>query len=93
MTIPEIVRYIRDLSKRVDGIDKKSITPDMIPFDTVRMKHISEGVRYIRDGGTDDIPEEGEEPLQGAASIFDYETNKLWIWNRLERAWKFAQLS
>lgn len=64
-----------------------------LPPDTVKMRHVGEGVRYVRDGDTAGKPAAGEIPLQGAAMYFDYQTNMLWIWNRSSKTWKSVQLT
>ncbi len=61
--------------------------------DVVKMRHIGEGVRYIRGGVTAGKPTSGEEPSQGYAVYFDETTNKLYIWNRSSNAWKSATLT
>lgn len=71
----------------------KRVTQEDIENDAVKMRHVAEGVRFVRDGTTAKKPTAGEVPLQGAAMYFDYETNKLWIWNRSSKAWKSIQLT
>lgn len=86
-------KEIQELKKRVEQLEQKRVYKQDIAADAVKMRHIAEGVRYVRDGVTADKPTEGEEPLQGAAMFFDYTTNTLYVWNRSANAWKSVLLS
>lgn len=50
----------------------------MIPNDTIKQRHVGEGVRYLRSGIATERPTEGE--LDGA-TFFATDTNVLSIWN------------
>ena len=84
---------LKELEQQINLLKAKRIYQLDIAPDEVKQRHISEGVRYIRDGTTADKPDEGEEPLQGAAIYFDYQTNILYVWNRSEGAWKSETLT
>lgn len=84
---------IQNLVKRVEQLEQKRSSQRDITPDAVKMRHVAEGVRFVRDGATADKPTEGEEPLQGAAMFFDTTTNILYIWNRVANAWKSVTLS
>ena len=86
-------KRIKDLEDKVKLLEQKRVYRQDIAPDAVLQRHVGEGVRFIRDGTTDDLPAEGEEPSQGAAIYFDYETNELYVWNRDEGAYKSVTLS
>ena len=80
-------KILLGLLKRIEQLEQRRIYQRDIAPNEVKQSHVGEGVRYIRDGVTADKPTEGEEPLQGAAIFFDYDTNTLYVWNRRTNAW------
>jgi len=92
MTQQELEKKMQELSEEVGQLKRRAFQEQITP-DIIKMRHIGEGVRYIRDGKTADKATSGEEPAQGAAIFFDYNTNTLYIWNRLTKAWKSEVLT
>lgn len=93
MDIESLLKEIKKLQERVNLLEQKRVYRQDIAPDAVLMRHVGEGVRFIRDGTTADLPTEGEEPSQGAAVYFDYETNIFYVWNRDTGAYKSVTLS
>ena len=71
-TIREMVAT--EIAKALNG----RITQMMIPSDTIKQRHVGEGVRYLRQGLASEKPTLGE--LKGA-TFFATDTNVLYIWN------------
>lgn len=84
---------IEDLKIRVKKLEDRRILQQDIVNDQVKMRHIGEGIRFVRGGVTAGKPTAGEEPMQGNAVYFDETTNKLYIWNRTTSAWKSVSLT
>lgn len=93
MTDAERDRAIEELTKKVTLLEQKRVYRQDIAPDAVLQRHVGEGVRFIRDGLTVDLPDLGEVPSQGAAIFFNYETNSLSVWNRGTDAWKSTTLT
>ena len=60
--------------------EKRIAQVDILP-DSVKMRHVGEGVRFIRGGATASKPTKGEGVMQGYAIYFDTTAKKLYIWN------------
>lgn len=88
-----LLEKLEKLDKKIQQLENKRINQMDITPDSVKMRSIGEGVRYIRDGIDTSKPTVGEKPLQGAAVYFDYTNNKLWIWNRKTNLWKSVILT
>lgn len=67
----EIERLIEEKIKKVMG------QIDYLP-DSVKQRHVGEGVRYLRAGTAANRPTSGE---KAGATYFETDTNKLKIWN------------
>jgi hypothetical protein len=86
-------KKLKELEDRISKLEgRRIIQADILP-DVVKMRHIGEGVRYIRGGVTAGKPTSGEEPMQGNAVYFDETTNTLYIWNTVSNAWKLIPLT
>ena len=72
---------LKELEERIAKLETKRVLQQDILPDVVKMRHIGEGVRFIRGGITADKPTAGEEPMQGNAVYFDTDTDKLYVWN------------
>ena len=79
--LEEKVRFLMD--KRVGQVD---ILPD-----SVKQRHIAEGVRYVRGGVTAGKPTTGESPMQGIPIYVDTTASRVYFWNG--SAWKYASLT
>lgn len=72
---------IKKLEKQVEFLmDKRILQTDLTP-DVVKMRHVGEGVRFIRSGLEADLPTVGETCLQGQPFYWATDTNKLYGWN------------
>ena len=58
--------------------EKRIAQVDILP-DSVKMRHVGEGVRFIRGGATASKPTKGEGVMQGYAIYFDTTAKKLYI--------------
>lgn len=84
---------IKKLEQEVEKLKtRRTSQADYIP-DSVKMRTIGEGVRYLRDGITANKPTEGEVPMQGAAVYYDRTAKKLYIWNNDNDEWDEVQFS
>ncbi len=84
----QIIKIVNDLSElksKVEKLEKKRIFQQDIMPDVVKMRHVGEGVRYIRSGLDADLPK-AETPMQGSAIYYATDTNKIYIWDGT--AWK-----
>ena len=84
---------LKELEERIKKLESKRILQQDILPDVVKMRHIGEGVRFIRGGATADKPTSGEEPMQGNAVWYDEGAKKLYVWNRTAEAWESVTLS
>ena len=84
---------LKELEERIAKLETKRVLQQDILPDVVKMRHIGEGVRFIRGGITADKPTAGEEPMQGNAVFYDETAEKLYIWNRTSGAWVSVSLS
>jgi len=87
----DLQQQIDELKKEIADLKSKRIRQEMILPGAVKMRHISEGVRFIRSGLAANIPTSGEEPLQGSAAYFATDTGDLSIWDG--SAWLAVTLS
>lgn len=89
----DLTQRVAELERKVLDITRRVHQEDVVP-DAIKMRHIGEGTRFLRDGVTADLPEEGEIPLQGAACFFDHEDREFYIWSRTANDWvKLAIIS
>lgn len=89
--IATMAEEIRKLQEKVGFLMQKRIGQvDIIP-DSIKMRHIGEGVRFIRSGLEADLPATGESALQGSAFYWCTDSFKLKIWTGT--VWKSATLS
>lgn len=89
----DLKKRIEKLESEVEKLKTRRISQaDVIP-DSIKERHVGEGVRFIRTGVTADLPTAGEEPMQGAAIFYDQTTKKLYIWNRTNQAWEYEEFS
>lgn len=88
-----IQKQLDDLKKEIELLKTRRVSQADILPDSVKMRAIAEGVRYLRDGVTANKPTRGEVPMQGAAVYYDRTTKKLYIWNNDNNAWDMVQLS
>jgi len=77
------VRFL--MEKRIGQVD---ILPDAI-----KMRHVGEGIRFIRGGKSK--PTKGEGTMQGYALFYDTTAKKLYIWNSdaTTPAWQYASFT
>lgn len=83
----EIKRQIEELAKKIKVLEEKRIYQRDIAPEGVKMRHVGEGVRFIRSGLAADRPTEGEVPLQGTAIFLATDTNVMSIWDNTNGAW------
>ena len=93
MNNKELQDKIKDLEDRIRTLEGKRIFQQDLMPDVIKMRHIGEGVRFIRGGITANKPTAGEKPLQGNAIYYDETTNKLYVWNTVSGLWKSATLT
>lgn len=86
-------KKLDELEKRIKALETKRITQQDILPDSIKMRAMGEGIRFIRGGVTADKPTTGEEPADSCAAFYDVTTNKLYIWNYSSNAWKSVTLS
>lgn len=91
MNIQELLDQIKSLDDRTTKLEARRITQAMIIPDSIKMRAIGEGVRYIRSGKAAARPVKGETPLQGSPIYFATDTNVLSVWNGT--AWVSTTLS
>jgi hypothetical protein len=84
---------IRELEERLAKLETRRILQQDIINDVVKMRHIGEGVRYIRGGVTADKPTAGEKPMQGNAVYYDETAKVLYIWNNSDDGWDEVSLT
>jgi len=84
---------IRKLNDRIEFLEIKRLTQDSYLPDSIKQRHVGEGVRFIRGGITADKPTEGEVPMQGIAAYYDVTTKKLYLWNTTNSEWDEVQLA
>lgn len=72
---------IKKLEKEIESLKDKRVHQSDLTPDVVKMRHVGEGVRFIRSGLAADRPTNGEEPLQGAAVYFATDSGVLSIWD------------
>ena len=93
MTKEELEKIIKDLTDRLDKLERRRIIQsDLLP-DVVKMRHVGESVRYIRGGTEDKKPTIGEEPMQGIAIYYDIDNKILYCWNTSTSTWDYVQFS
>jgi hypothetical protein len=86
-------KKLKELEERIKTLETRRLLQQDYTNDSVKMRTIGEGVRYIRGGVTADKPTSGEEPMQGNAIFFDETASKLYIWNRTTNLWKSATIA
>ena len=91
--IADLIKQLEKLQKEVNLLKVRRVGQTEILVDAVKMRHIGEGVRFIRDGITADIPVSAEVPMQGAAIYYDRTAKKLYIWNNDNDEWDEVALS
>jgi hypothetical protein len=69
------------LKDRVDFLDDKRVLQADITPNAVKMRHIGEGVRFIRSGISTKRPTDGETCLQGQPLFWATDTGVLSIWD------------
>ena len=79
--LKQLEKDLKEIKDKITLIEQRRTGQQMILPDAVKMRHVGEGVRYVRSGLEADKPTEGEEPLQGAATYFSTDIDTLWIWN------------
>lgn len=91
MDIQKLENKIKELEKMIDELSSKRIGQmDIIPG-SIKQRHISEGVIFLRGGVTADKPTSGESSLQGNATFYDVTLKRLYIWNTASSAWDYVQ--
>jgi hypothetical protein len=77
----DINRKFKDLQEQIDDLRVKRIHEhDILPGE-IKSKHISEGVKWIRSGLSNELPLEGPPTDYGSAIYFETNTGNLNIWN------------
>lgn len=71
---------IKGLVDRIERLENKRIFQQDIMPDVVKMRHISEGIRFVRSGLAADLPT-AETPLQGSAIYYAKDTDMLYLWD------------
>lgn len=79
--ITQLERRLKDLEQEVDRLRQQRVSQTGIIPDQIKMRHIAEGVRYLRSGVAADRPTAGETPLQGSPVYFATDTGILSLWN------------
>lgn len=78
--IQQLKEQLKDLEDRIRTLEGKRIfQQDLVP-DVVKMRHVGEGVRFIRSGLVSKLPT-AEKPMQGSALYWATDTNTLYIYN------------
>lgn len=90
MTFEQLVQLVQQQQKTIDDLKKGTGQQDIKP-DTIKMRHVGEGVRYIRSGLDAALPTTPEVPKNGVAIYFATDTLKLYVSNG--SAWKSTTLS
>lgn len=89
--VDQLKSQLDTLQAKIANIDSKRIKQQNILPDVIKMRHIGEGVRFIRSGLAASKPTKGEKPMQGSPVYFAYDTNVLYIFNGT--AWKSTTLT
>lgn len=77
----DVEQRVKKLEDEVVLIQQRRTGQQMVIPDAIKMRHVGEGVRYLRSGLAANRPTSGEEPLQGSAVYFATDTNVLSIWD------------
>jgi len=91
----EVRDRLEKLEEKLDYLmNKRMAQVDILP-DAIKMRHISEGIRFVRGGATAQKPTVGEGTMQGYAMFYDTTAKKLYIWNSdlATPAWESVTLS
>lgn len=92
-TVLSLSKEVDKLKKELDALKTRRITQDMILPGVVKMRHMSEGNRFVRGGTTSKKPSEGESTTDGFAIYYDSDTNDLYVYNSVSGAWKSVTLT
>jgi len=76
----ELQNKIKDLEDRIRTLEGKRIFQQDLMPDVVKMRHIGEGVRFIRSGLATNKPT-AEKPMQGSAVYWATDTGALYLWS------------
>jgi len=86
----ELEKIVKDLKREVEQLKQKRVgQTDLIP-DSVKMRHVGEGIRFVR-SVVEDLPTP-ETPLQGLPIVYTTIDNKLHIYNNTDDTWYSIQL-
>ena len=77
----DVNKKIKELEYRISQLETRRILQQDIIPGSIKMRHISEGVPYIRSGLVADKPTSGEASMQGSPVYFATDTDTLYIWN------------
>jgi len=89
--IEELNIKIRELSRRIESLEGRRLFQQDYINDSIKSRHIGEGVRFVRSGLEAKLPT-AEEPMQGQPVYWATDSKKLYIYTG--SAWvKTAALS
>ncbi len=83
-------KQIEDIKDRLKQLENKRVSQQDIVPDSIKMRHIGEGVRFVRSGTSANKPTTGETATGSVAMYYDTTDNKLWIYNG---SWRSVTLS
>jgi len=76
----QLKEKIKDLEDRVRTLEGKRIFQQDLMPDVVKMRHIGEGVRFLRSGLAAKLPT-AEKPMQGSAIFYAKDTDTFYLWD------------
>jgi hypothetical protein len=78
--LDSLEKRIQEIEDRLSKLDYKRIRQQDIMPDAIKMRHIAEGVRFIRSGLLANRPT-AETPLQGSAVYYTTDTNVIYLYD------------
>lgn len=85
-----IEEILNKLNERITNLESKRILQQDVISDAIKMRHIGEGVRFIRSGLEENLPT-AESPKQGSSIYWATDTATLYIWDGTD--WKAVTLT
>ncbi len=79
--VNKLMKEVSDLKKEIEALKVRRIYQQQIVPDAVKMRHMSEGNRFVRSGLSTDRPTEGENGTDSSACYFATDTGVLSVWN------------
>jgi len=82
---------ITELKKQIYELANRRLQQSMYLPDSVKSRHIGEGVRFIRSGASTELPTEGEPTSYGSPIFYEIDTKKIKIWDGT--TWRYFTLT